>query len=132
MAAGAGQDGPRVLVVDDFDDGRLIIRRLLEAKGLRVIEAANGEEAVEAVRRERPDLVLMDLNMPKMDGLMAAQQIRELKGVCSGVPMVAVTAYDYYGMKEAAEEAGCDAYVAKPIDEAEFERTLRRLLPGWL
>ena len=120
-----------ILVVDDYDDGRLLLRRLLESKGFRVSEATNGEEAVEAVRRGCPDLILMDLNMPRMDGLTAARKIRACKELCGDVPMVAVTAYHTYGMKEAAEEAGCDAYVAKPIDEAEFDRTLRRLLPGW-
>lgn len=123
---------PRVLVVDDFDDGRFLLKELLEQKGFLVVEATNGEEALAAVRSECPDLILMDLNMPRMDGLTAARKIRECRELCGDVPMVAVTAYHTYGMKEAAEEAGCDAYVAKPIDEGQFERTLRRLLPGWL
>lgn len=116
--------------MDDYDDGRLLLRRLLESKGFLVTEASNGEEAVESVRRECPDLILMDLNMPRMDGLTAARKIRECKELCRDVPMVAVTAYHAYGMKEAAEEAGCDAYVAKPIEQAQFERILRRLLPS--
>jgi two-component system, cell cycle response regulator DivK len=128
---GLVRDCLTVLVVDDYEDGRLLLRRMLEARGLRVTEAADGEEAVRVVRRECPDLILMDLNMPRMDGLTAARKIRECKEFCMGVPIVAVTAYDTYGMKEAAEEAGCDAYVAKPLDEGEFERTLRRLLPAW-
>jgi CheY-like chemotaxis protein len=131
MSAGVEQENIKVLVVDDYDDGRLLLRRMLESRGFSVSEATNGEEAVESVRRECPDLILMDLNMPRMDGLTAARKIRECRELCANVPMVAVTAYDTYGMKEAAEEAGCDAYVAKPIDQAEFERTLRRLLPAW-
>ena len=131
MSAGAAQETLTILVVDDYDDGRLLLRRLLESKGFRVEEASDGEEAFEAVRRRCPDLILMDLHMPRMDGLTAARKIRECKELCRDVPMVAVTAYDTYGMKEAAEEAGCDAYVAKPIDQAQFERTLRRLLPAW-
>ncbi len=131
MSAGAAQETLTILVVDDYDDGRVLLRRLLESKGFRVSEASNGEEAVEVVRRRCPDLILMDLNMPRMDGLTAARKIRECRELCAGVPMVAVTAYHTYGMKEAAEEAGCDAYVAKPIDQAEFDRTLRRLLPAW-
>ncbi len=131
MSAGTAQVGLKVLVVDDYDDGRLMLRLMLETKGFRVSEASNGEEAIESVRRECPDLILMDLNMPRMDGLTAARKIRECKEMCGGVPMVAVTAYHTYGMKEAAEEAGCDAYVAKPIDQAQFDRTLRRLLPAW-
>lgn len=128
MSAGAAQQGPKVLVVDDLDDGRRMLRLMLESRGFRVTEAANGEEAVEAVQRECPDLILMDLNMPRMDGLTAARRIRECRELCRDVPMVAVTAYHTYGMKEAAEEAGCDAYVAKPIDEAQLLRVLRRLL----
>jgi two-component system, cell cycle response regulator DivK len=116
MSAGVAQEGLKVLVVDDYDDGRHMLRLMLETKGFRVSEATNGEEAVESVRRECPDLILMDLNMPRMDGLTAARKIRECKELCRDVPMVAVTAYHTYGMKEAAEEAGCDAYVAKPID----------------
>lgn len=129
---GGGVKEPLILVVDDYDDGRLMLKRLLELKGFRVSEAANGEEAIESARRECPDLIVMDLNMPRMDGLTAARKIRECKELCADVPMVALTAYHTYGMKEAAEEAGCDAYVAKPLDEAQFDRTLRRLLPGWL
>ena len=132
MQGDTSRDRLTVLVVDDYEDGRALLRRLLETKGFRVIEAADGEEAIEAVRRECPDLILMDLNMPRVDGLTAARKIRECKELCGGVAMVAVTAYDVYGMKEAAEEAGCDAYMAKPIHEGEFDRTLRRLLPGWL
>jgi two-component system, cell cycle response regulator DivK len=131
MSAGVAQEGLKVLVVDDYDDGRLLLKQLLESKGFRVTETSNGEEAVESVRRECPDLILMDLNKPRMDGLTAARKIRECRELCRDVPMVAVTAYHTYGMKEAAEEAGCDAYVAKPIDQAQFERTLRRLLPAW-
>jgi CheY-like chemotaxis protein len=127
MSAGVAQEGLMVLVVDDYDDGRRMIRLMLETRGFRVSEASNGEEAVESVRRECPDLILMDLNMPRMDGLTAARKIRACKELCGDVPMVAVTAYHTYGMKE----AGCDAYVAKPIDQTQFERTLRRLLPAW-
>jgi len=101
------------------------------SKGFRISEAANGEEAVEAARRECPALILMDLNMPRIDRLTAARKIRGCKELCRGVPMVVVTAFDTYGMKEAAEEAGCDAYPATPIDQAEFDRTLRRVLPAW-
>jgi len=120
-----------VLVVDDYADSRTMFRRLMEARGCAVAEAADGEEAAEAARRVCPDLILLDLNMPRMDGLMAAQRIRELKGVCDRVLMLAVTAFDTYGMREAALEAGCDAYVTKPLDTQELDRELRRLIPGW-
>ncbi|MDQ3804566.1 MAG: response regulator [Acidobacteriota bacterium] len=120
-----------VLVVDDYEDSRAMFRRLVEARGCAVAEAADGEEAVEAARRVCPGLILLDLNVPRMDGLMAAQRIRELKGVCDGVLILAVTAFDTYGMREAALEAGCDAYITKPLDPRGLDRELRRLIPGW-
>jgi CheY-like chemotaxis protein len=120
-----------VLVVDDFMDSRLTLRRTLEMGGCAVTEATDGEEAVEAVRRDCPDLILLDLNMPRLDGLMAARKIRDLKGTCKDVPIVAITAFDTYGMKEAALEAGCDDYLTKPLDFDELNRVLRRFLPGW-
>lgn len=121
----------KVLVVDDYDDSRTMFRRLMEARGCLVAEAADGEAAVEAARRACPDLILLDLNMPRVDGLAAAERIRNLKGVCGGVPIIAITAFDTYGMKEAALEAGCDDYLTKPLDIAELDRTLKQLLPVW-
>ena len=120
-----------VLVVDDYADSRTMFRRLMEARGCAVAEAADGEAAVEAARRARPDLILLDLNMPRADGLEAAQRIRELKGALRDVPIVAITAFDTYGMKEAALEAGCDDYLTKPLDIHELDRTLKNLLPLW-
>jgi CheY-like chemotaxis protein len=120
-----------VLVVDDFADTRAMLRRTLEAAGYRVAEAVDGEQAVAAARRACPDLILMDLNMPRLDGLEAARRIRALKGECAGVPIIAVTAFDTYGMRQAALDAGCDDYLMKPLDTAELDAVLGRLLPGW-
>jgi two-component system cell cycle response regulator DivK len=120
-----------VLVVDDIEDSRFVLRRMLETQDFRVVEAADGREALEFARRASPDLILMDLNMPGIDGLAAASQIRGFKGPCERVPIVALTAYDTYGMKEAALEAGCDEYLVKPINFDHFNRVLRRLLAGW-
>jgi two-component system cell cycle response regulator DivK len=83
-----------VLVVDDTDDTRFMLKRMLEMNGCRMVEATDGQEAVEQARRERPDLILMDLNMPHLDGLAAIERIRELKGKCQDVPIIAITAYD--------------------------------------
>src|SRR5919107_6147165 len=80
---------PTVLVVEDFEDNRFMMRRLLEMSGYRVIEAVNGQEAVETARREHPDLILMDLSLPLLDGLAATRRIREQDGL-SKVPIVAV------------------------------------------
>jgi two-component system cell cycle response regulator DivK len=120
-----------VLVVDDFADSREVLRKRLELNGYRVVEAADGEQAVETARLHCPDLILMDLHLPLLDGLTAAKRIRAVKGLCEGVPIIAVTAYHTYGMREAALEAGCDDYLVKPLDERELNATLGRLLPGW-
>ena len=119
-----------VLVADDFEDTRVFLRRMLESHNCRVVEASDGLEAVEIARRSCPNLILMDLNMPILDGLAAAEQIRQGKEHCRRVPILAITAFDTYGMREAALEAGCDDYLTKPIDADELDRAIRRLLPG--
>jgi len=101
---------------------------VLASDGYRVVEAADGSEAVEVALRECPDLVLMDLNMPVMDGLAATERIRELRERCGSVPVVAVTAFDTYGMREAAFEAGCTAYLLKPLALDELESVVAGLL----
>ena len=115
---------PTILVVEDTDDARTVMRLTLESYGYTVLEARNGKEAVEAVRRACPDLILMDLHMPEMDGLTATERIRQLKGACEAVPIVAITAYDIYGMKEAAIQSGCNSYLKKPLDYGELERVV--------
>jgi CheY-like chemotaxis protein len=117
-----------VLVVDDSADTRAVLRRTLVRCGYRVVEAADGRQAVERALRECPDLILMDLNMPVMDGLAATERIRGLRKSCGDVAIVAVTAFDTYGMKEAALEAGCDAYLLKPLALDELESVVERLL----
>lgn len=117
-----------ILVAEDSDDTRAVFRRALVFRGYRVIEAANGREAVEVALSECPDLVVMDLNMPVMDGLAATERIRELKDKCGNIPVVAVTAYDTYGMRDAATEVGCNAYLLKPLDLDELESVIAGLL----
>jgi CheY-like chemotaxis protein len=119
-----------VLVVDDSADTRAVLRGTLAFHGYRVVEAADGREAVEVALRECPDLILMDLNMPVLDGLAATEQIRELRDRCGDVPVVAVTAFDTYGMREAALEAGCNAYLLKPLALDEVESVIAGLLLG--
>src|SRR3954467_2574414 len=88
-----GEASPIVLVVEDFEDNRFMMRRLLEMSGYRVVEAVNGEQAVEAAVEERPDLILMDLSLPKLDGLAATRRIRQHAGLAR-TPIVAVSAHD--------------------------------------
>ena len=117
---------PTVLVVEDFEDNRFMMRRLLEMSGYRVVEAINGQQAVEAARRERPDIILMDLSLPMLDGLAATRRIREYDGL-SKVPIVAVSAHDSADFHAEALAAGCNEYVTKPIDFDQLVQLLNRL-----
>lgn len=107
--------GKTVLVVEDFEDNRFMMRRLLEMSGYRVVEAVNGQQAVERARDERPDVILMDLSLPVLDGLAATRRIREEDGL-GKVPIIAVSAHDSADFHAEALAAGCNEYVTKPID----------------
>jgi len=117
-----------ILVAEDSADTRVVLCRTLAYRGYRVLEAADGKAAVELAREMCPDLVVMDLNMPVMDGPAATERIRHFKYECGDIPIVAVTAFDTYGMREAAQEAGCDAYLLKPLALDELESVVERLL----
>jgi len=117
-----------VMVVEDFEDNRFMMRRLLETSGYHVLEAINGEEAVRIAEQERPDLILMDLSLPLLDGLAATRRIREHEGL-RHVPIVAVSAHDTADFHAEALAAGCNDYVTKPIDFDQLESLLHRLLP---
>ena len=117
-----------VMVVEDFEDNRFMMRRLLEMSGYRVLEAINGEEAVEVARRERPALILMDLSLPLLDGLAATRRIRQVEELRQ-IPIVAVSAHDTADFHADALAAGCNDYVTKPIDFDQLEALLSRLLP---
>ena len=119
--------GQKVLVVEDFEDNRFMMRRLLEMSGYRVVEAENGEEAVQRAAEEHPDLILMDLSLPLLDGLAATRSIRQIEG-SRDVPIVAVSAHDTADFHAEALAAGCNEYVTKPIDFDELESLLARLL----
>ncbi len=117
-----------VMVVEDFEDNRFMMRRLLELSGYHVLEAVNGEEAVKKAQLERPDLILMDLSLPLLDGLAATRRIREVEAL-RDVPIVAVSAHDTSDFHADALAAGCNDYVTKPIDFDQLESLLKRLLP---
>lgn len=119
---------PTVLVVEDSADTRVIIRLELERWGYRVVEAVNGREALGMIEDLCPDLILMDLNLPEVDGLTVARAIRSYNERCAGVPILAITAYDTIGIEEAAREAGCDAYIRKPLDMPQLEKTVSGFL----
>ena len=117
----------KVLLVEDTEDNRQMMRRLLEMSGYRVVEAINGVEAVKLASEERPRIILMDLSLPLIDGLTATRRIRSLPGL-SKVPIVAVSAHDTADFHSEALAAGCNAYVTKPIDYPELEEVVNRLL----
>ena len=116
-----------MLVVEDFEDNRFMMRRLLEMSGYRVVEAVNGNQAVEMAERESPDIILMDLSLPMLDGLAATRRIRERNGA-GRVPIVAVSAHDSADFHAEALAAGCNEYVTKPIDFDQLVGLLDRLL----
>ena len=101
--------------------------RLLELSGFEVVEATNGREAVEVALREQPEIILMDLSLPYIDGLAATRRIRSLPGLAN-IPIVAVSAHDSADFHNEALAAGCDAYITKPIDYAELEEVMRRMM----
>ena len=116
------------LVVEDFEDSRFMLRQLLELAGYRVVEATDGEEAIKLAVAEHPELILMDLSLPKLDGLTATRRIRQQDGLAQ-VPIVAVSAHDSIGTRREALAAGCDEYVTKPIDFDQLSTLLNKLLP---
>jgi CheY-like chemotaxis protein len=118
---------PTVLIAEDSRDTRIMLKRAFELKGYCVIEAADGNEALEVVNHHRPSLIVIDLNMPIVDGLEAIKKIRKLEAPGEQVPIVAITAFDVYGMKEAALETGCNSYLSKPLDMEELDRELKGL-----
>lgn len=118
---------PTVLLVEDTEDNRFMMRRLLEMSGYRVVEAMNGEEAVRLARDESPQLILMDLSLPVIDGLAATRLIRQVPAL-EATPIIAVSAHDTSDFQAEAVEAGCNSYVTKPIDFTELEELIQQLL----
>ena len=116
------------LLVEDFEDSRFMMRRLLEMSGYDVVEASDGEQAVQLAVQKQPSLILMDLSLPKMDGLAATRQIRQHKDL-GKTPIVAISAHDSPESRTEALDAGCDEYVTKPIDFDQLGELVRRFLP---
>ena len=119
-------NGPRtILVVDDFDDTRLMLRTWLERRGFRVLEAENGIQAINQAESEAPDLIIMDMQMPELDGLSATRRIRMS---LDSVPILAVSAYGADQFRELALAAGCNEYVSTPFEPATLEGIIRSLV----
>lgn len=115
-----------VLIVEDAEDARLFMRLALEQLGYVVFEAEDGEKALAVAERVRPDIILMDLSLPIMDGITATQKIRDTDGM-NAVTVIAVTAHQGTDFREGAKDAGFDAYVTKPIDIDSLDELMRGL-----
>lgn len=124
---GGGHELPTILLVEDTEDNRQMMRKLLEMSGYRVVEATNGQEAVQVTSDERPELILMDLSLPIIDGLAATRLIRNLPDG-DHLPIVAVSAHDTADFHAEALAAGCNAYITKPINYPELEEIVGRLM----
>jgi two-component system cell cycle response regulator DivK len=119
----------RILIVEDQEDNRAIMRDLLNDAGYDLIEATNGQDGVNLAQSERPDLILMDVQLPVMDGYEATRRIKsnvELKSI----PVIAVTSFALSGDEGKAQSAGCDDYLAKPFSPRLLLAKIREYLPG--
>ena len=117
----------RVLVVEDHEDNRQILRDLLENAGYNMIEAGDGEQALMAAASQRPDLILMDIQLPILDGYEATRRLKA-DLTLKTIPVIAVTSYALSDDEKKAYAAGCDAYVAKPYDPLALLETIRQHL----
>ena len=117
-----------ILYVEDNPDNRTLVRRILLSENYAMLEAVNAYEALNILKDNRPDLILMDINMPDMDGYTLTAKIRALPGF-ERIPILAVTANVMRGDKEKTLEAGCDGYIQKPLDIDQLIREVERFLP---
>jgi two-component system cell cycle response regulator DivK len=118
---------PRILVVEDQEDNRRIVRDLLASAGYQMIEALDGESGVRLAETERPDLILMDIQLPGVDGYEATRRIKANPELRS-IPIIVVTSYALSGDDVKAMQAGCDAYVAKPFSPRQLLAKIREFL----
>jgi two-component system, cell cycle response regulator DivK len=120
-------DRPRVLLVDDYPDAREMYTEYLEFSGFEVVEAGNGIEALQKAVDASPDIILMDLSLPVMDGWEATRRLKADARTAS-IPVVALTGHALAGISEGAKKAGCDAFVTKPCLPEDLVREIRRIL----
>jgi two-component system cell cycle response regulator DivK len=116
-----------ILYVEDNPDNRTLVRRILLSEDYSLLEAVNGLDALNILKNERPDLILMDINMPDMDGYTLTAKIRATPGF-ERIPILALTANVMRGDKEKTLEAGCDGYIQKPLDIDQLIREVERFL----
>jgi len=117
----------RILIVEDNPENMKVFEMVLSAKGYTLLKAIDGEEALDIAIRERPDLVIMDIQLPGMNGLEVTRKLRE-NSAFSRIPIIAVSAYAMKGDKEKAIEAGCNAYLSKPFNIHELTGMIAEIL----
>jgi two-component system cell cycle response regulator DivK len=120
-------DRPRVLLVDDYPDAREMYSEYLQFSGFDVVEAANGLEALQQAVDSSPDIILMDLSLPVMDGWEATRRLKADERTAS-IPVVALTGHALAGISEGARQAGCDAFVTKPCLPEDLVKEIRAVL----
>ncbi|HXX07003.1 MAG TPA: response regulator [Pseudolabrys sp.] len=118
----------RILVVEDQEDNRQILRDLLGHAGYELTEAGDGEEALSAVAKERPDLILMDIQLPIMDGYEVTRRLKK-DPAYKDIPIIVVTSYALSGDEGKARDAGCDDYITKPFSPRKLLATVQKFLP---
>jgi two-component system, cell cycle response regulator DivK len=125
----ADGSGPLVLIVDDFEDNRAMYVQFLTFEGFRVAEAENGAEALEQARNLHPDLIVMDLSLPVMDGWEATRRLKS-DARTRRIPVLALTGHALGGHSQRAKEAGCDAYLTKPCLPEDLVVEIRKMIGG--
>ncbi|HTO85187.1 MAG TPA: response regulator [Methylomirabilota bacterium] len=121
--------GKRILVVEDHEDNRQILRDLLGSAGFEMLEAGDGESALRIAAAEQPDLILMDVQLPLLDGYEATRRLKSDPRL-KAIPIIVVTSYALSGEEVRARNAGCDAYVAKPYSPRQLLAKIRTYLPA--
>jgi two-component system cell cycle response regulator DivK len=119
----------KILVVDDNQDSRELVIKILKGKGHQLIEAVDGEDALEKVVEEQPHLILMDISLPKIDGHEVTRWLKQHKKFAS-IPVIALTAHAMKGDMEKALASGCDGYISKPINVRDFYDRIKKFLKG--
>lgn len=120
-------DQRTVLYIEDNPDNRLLVRRILTANGYRLLEAEHASKALEILQKEVPDLILMDINMPEMDGYTLTAKLRRIPTLTT-IPVIALTANVMKGDRERTLEAGCDGYIQKPVDVDSFPEQIAKYI----
>jgi len=120
---------PKILIVDDNQDSRELVVKILKSRGYQTAEAVDGEEALKKAEEERPDLILMDISIPKIDGYEVTKRLKSREEF-RDVPIVALTAHAMKGDREKALEAGCEGYISKPINIRELPNQIKDFLRG--